>query len=295
MAYQRSPQNQQTLNKSLSLFQSGRPDKAEKLARSILATEPRNGELLQFVAMLCQSQEKFAEAVALCTKAVTIHPNSAGAHYNLGTALMKQGRNAHAVASLEKSLALAPASYDALNNLAVALTAADRAAEAEQAARRAIAMAPGAPMAHNSLGLALAKQMRLGEAAESFEAALARGHPDPAHVLDKLGLTYIDLERPKAAIECLRRALVQKPKALDLTMRLGGTQNSSERSYWCDADLPGGDTAGTARSFALGGIRFFMPACVRVGGVCTSRPQDRKDAAQPVERDPAVQRAVLFR
>ena len=155
MAHQRSPQNQQTLNKSLSLFQSGRADKAEKLARSVLATEPRNAELLQFVAMLCQSQDKFADAVALCTKAVAIDANSAGAQYNLGTALMKQGRNAQAVASLEKSLALAPGNYDALNNLAVALTAADRACEAEQAAKRAIAMAPGGPLAHNTLGLAL--------------------------------------------------------------------------------------------------------------------------------------------
>jgi hypothetical protein len=56
MAYQRTLQSQQTLNKSLSLFQSGRPDKAEKLARSILATEPRNAELLQFVAMLCPTR-----------------------------------------------------------------------------------------------------------------------------------------------------------------------------------------------------------------------------------------------
>jgi protein O-GlcNAc transferase len=224
MAYQRTLQSQQTLNKSLSLFQSGRPDKAEKLARSILATEPRNAELLQFVAMLCQSQEKFADAVALCTKALAIDPNSAEAHYNLGTALMKQGRNVQAVASLEASLALASANYDALNNLAVALTAADRAVEAESVARRAIAMAPGGPLAHNSLGLALAKQMRLAEAAQSFEAALARGHPDAAHVLDKLSLVYIDLDRLGAAIESLRTALTLKPKALDFTMRLGGTQ-----------------------------------------------------------------------
>ena len=92
MDYRRSPQNQQTLNKSLSLFQSGRPDKAEKLARTVLAMEPRNADLLQFVATLCQSQEKFADAVALCAKAVAIAPNAAGAHYNLGTALMKQGQ-----------------------------------------------------------------------------------------------------------------------------------------------------------------------------------------------------------
>jgi len=108
MAYQRTLQSQQTLNKSLSLFQSGRPDKAEKLARSILATEPRNAELLQFVAMLCQSQEKFADAVALCTKALAIDPNSAEAHYNLALALRQEGKKADSQQELEKAYQLSP-------------------------------------------------------------------------------------------------------------------------------------------------------------------------------------------
>ena len=108
MVPQRSSQSQQALNKALSLFRSGRPDKAEKLARGVLSAEPRNAQLLQFVAMLCQIQHKFADAAVLCEKAVAIAPNSADAHYNLGTALMKQGRSEQAVASFEKSLALAP-------------------------------------------------------------------------------------------------------------------------------------------------------------------------------------------
>lgn len=224
MAHQRSPHNQQTLNKALSLFQSGRPDKAEKLARSVLSMEPRNAELLQFVAMLCQSQDKFADAAALCSKAVAIAPNSAEAHYNLGTALMKQGRAEQAVASFERSLALAPGNYDVLNNLAVALTAADRLAEAEAIARRAIAIAPSGPLAHNTLALALSRQMRMAEAVESFKAALACGHPDAGNVLEKLGLVFISLDRPKSAIDSFREALVHKPKAVDTMMRLGEVQ-----------------------------------------------------------------------
>ena len=186
--------------------------------------EPRNADLLQFVATLCQSQEKFADAVALCAKAVAIVPNAAGAHYNLGTALMKQGQTEKAIASFEKSLALAPASYDVLNNLAVALTAADRCAEAEAMAKRAIAIDARRPLAHNTLGLVLFKQMRLPEAVESFKAALACGHPEPGNVLDKLGLAFLGVGRLKAAIESLREALVHKPKALDIMVRLGNAQ-----------------------------------------------------------------------
>lgn len=224
MAHQRSPQNQQTLNKALSLFQSGRPDKAEKLARSVLSTEPRNADLLQFVAMLCQTQDKFADAAALCTKAVALVPNSAQAHYNLGTALMKQRRSEQAIASFETSLALAPGNYDVLNNLAVALTAADRLPAAEAMARQAIALAPNGPLAHNTLALVLSQQMRLTEAVESFKAALACGHPDAGTVLEKLGLTFISLSRPKPAIDSFREALALKPKAVDTMLRLAELQ-----------------------------------------------------------------------
>jgi len=222
--HQRSPQNQQTLNKALSLFQGGRPDKAEKLARSVLTTEPRNAELLQFVAMLCQIQDKFADAAALCTKAVAIAPNSAEAHYNLGTALMKQGRSEQAIVSFQTSLVLAPGNYDVLNNLAVALTAVDKLAEAEAMARRAIALLPNGPLAHNTLALVLSQQMRLTEAIDSFKAALACGHPDAGTVLEKLGLAFISLNRPKSAIDSFKDALVHKPKAIDTMMRLGELQ-----------------------------------------------------------------------
>ena len=231
MVPQRSSQSQQALNKALSLFRSGRPDKAEKLARGVLSAEPRNAQLLQFVAMLCQIQHKFADAAVLCEKAVAIAPNSADAHYNLGTALMKQGRSEQAVASFEKSLALAPGNYDLLNNFAIALTAADRPADAEAMARRAIAMAPRAPLAHNTLALALSKQMRMADAVESFKAALACGHPDAGTVLEKLGLVFLDLGRPQSAIECFRDALVHKPKAIDIMMRLGEVQITSNQPF----------------------------------------------------------------
>ncbi len=260
MAHQRSPQNQQTLNKALSLFQSGRPDKAEKLARSVLSTEPRNAELLQFVAMLCQTQDKFADAAALCTKAAAIAPNSAEAHYNLGTALMKQGRSEQAIASFEKSLALAPGNYDVLNNLAVALTAADRLPEAEAMARRAIAMAPNAPFAHNTLALALTQQMRLAEAVESFKAALACGHPDAGTVLEKLGLVFISLGRPKSAIESFRDALAHKPKAVDTMLRLGELQIISRQPLGAMQTYRAAMQVAPSDPSAMAGYIFAVPA-----------------------------------
>jgi tetratricopeptide repeat protein len=63
MAHQRSPASQLLLNNSLSLFKSGKLDKAEEFARKVLAAEPRNADLLQFIAVLCLEQSKLDEAM----------------------------------------------------------------------------------------------------------------------------------------------------------------------------------------------------------------------------------------
>ena len=296
MAHQRSPQNQQTLNKALSLFQSGRPDKAEKLARSVLSTEPRNAELLQFVAMLCQTQDKFADAAALCTKAVAIAPNSAEAHYNLGTALMKQGRSEQAIASFEKSLALAPGNYDVLNNLAVALTAADRLAEAEAMARRAIAMAPNAPFAHNTLALALTQQMRSAEAVESFKAALACGHPDAGTVLEKLGLVFISLGRPKSAIDSFRGGIGAQAQGRRHHAETWRTADHQQAAAWRNADLSG------RRCRSLPAIRrpwrdISLPCLHASEWAEHARlvAKGREAAEQSIARDTAIRGALVLR
>jgi len=94
MTQQRFPHNQQMLNQWLSFFQSGRFDKAEKLARSVLAAEPRNAELLQFVALLCQAQVKYADAEAPCATAVSLAPIQPR-RTTTSARLMNRGRSEH--------------------------------------------------------------------------------------------------------------------------------------------------------------------------------------------------------
>ena len=214
MAQQRSPASQLLLSNSLSLFKSGKLDKAEEFARKVLAAEPRNTELLQFIAVLCLEQGKPDEAIRLCTEAVRLKPNSGEAHYNLGTALLRQQRHEQAVASLRKSAALLSRNYDALNNLSLALLGSGKVAEAEATARRAIAQAPRLAAAHVSLGLALANQARFADAVESLKAALARGPKDPGDVMTKLGLVLLEAQQPQAAIDCLGQVVERDAKSL---------------------------------------------------------------------------------
>ena len=214
MAHQRSPASQLLLNNSLSLFKSGKLDKAEEFARKVLAAEPRNTELLQFIAVLCLKQGKPDEAIRLCTEAVRLKPNSGEAHYNLGTGLLRQQRHEQAIDSLRKSAGLLSRNYEALNNLSLALLGSGKVAEAEATARRAIAQAPRLAVAHVSLGLALANQARFADAVESLKAALARGPKDPGDVMTKLGLVLLEGQQPQAAIDCLGQVVARDAKSL---------------------------------------------------------------------------------
>jgi predicted O-linked N-acetylglucosamine transferase (SPINDLY family) len=242
MPRQRSPANQDALSKSYSFFKNGRFDKAEELARRVLLAEPRNAQLLQFVAVLCVGQGKYDDAIALCTKAVRLDPNSGEAHYNLGVALFNGRRHKDAIASLRASLALLPGNYDALNILGMALLAVGSATEAEAAARRAIALASTRPGAHNTLGLALWSQRRLADAVESFTIALSRGH-DPADAFNSLGRVYLQWNRSLAAIDCFQKALVHKPNVVGLLRNLAeaelrvGQYQHATRDFLAAAEL----------------------------------------------------------
>jgi predicted O-linked N-acetylglucosamine transferase (SPINDLY family) len=247
MAHQRSPASQLLLNNSLSLFKSGKLDKAEEFARKVLAAEPRNTELLQYIAVLCLEQGKPDEAIRLCTEAVRLKPNSGEAHYNLGTALLRQQRHEQAVASLRKSAGLLSRNYEALNNLSLALLGSGKVAEAEATARRAIAQAPRLAAAHVSLGLTLANQARFADAVESLKAALAHGPKDPGDVMTKLGLVLLEGQQPQAAIDCLGQVVARDAKSqaalegLAQAELLEGRFQDAARHFLAATELAPGD------------------------------------------------------
>jgi Flp pilus assembly protein TadD len=55
---------------------------------------------------------------------VRLDPDSAGAHYNLGIALWRQGKTAEAISSFRRALLLDPGHQGARQNLEIALKAA---------------------------------------------------------------------------------------------------------------------------------------------------------------------------
>jgi Flp pilus assembly protein TadD len=157
------------------------------------------------------TQGQLVEAENAWRKAVSLKPDFAKAHYNLGFALQNQGRLDEAIACYRRVLELDPKYASAHNNLGAALADQGRLDEAIACYRRVLELDPKYASAHNNLGAALARKGQLEEAIACFQKALAL-NPKYASAHNNLGNALGEREQLEEAMACYRRALECDPK-----------------------------------------------------------------------------------
>jgi len=101
------------------------------------------------------TKDQLPEAISLIE--IAAHRSSIpAAHYDLGLALFKSGRNDEAIASYQRALDLKPRYPEAHYNLALALVKSGRTEEATAHYEEALRIKPDYAEPHNGLGLVLA-------------------------------------------------------------------------------------------------------------------------------------------
>jgi len=146
-------------------------------------------------------------------------PEAAG-HYNLGNALVSQGRFNEAIGHYQKALELQPDYAEAHNNLGLALANRGRFDEAIEHYEKALELQPDFAKAHNNLGAALANRGRLDEAIGHCEKALEL-QPDLAEVHYNLGNALRSQGRSDEAIGHYEKALKLQPDFAEAHHNLG--------------------------------------------------------------------------
>jgi serine/threonine-protein kinase len=144
--------------------------------------------------------------VALLRRAQETFPGDFWINHNLGQALHngRPPRREEAIRFLTAAVALRPQSAGARFNLGLALLHHDRPDEAAASFREAVAVKPDYPMAHFELGNALWKAGRLDEAAAAFRRATGL-KPDFAEPHCNLGLVLRQQGQFVASLAALRR------------------------------------------------------------------------------------------
>jgi len=154
---------------------------------------------------------KTDEAIVHFEKALEANPEYADAHINLGRAFMRKGMPAEAMARYRKAIETQPRYAEAHYNLGVVLVQDGKIDEAIACYRKALEINPAYFDARNNLGSALLRAGRVDEAIVEFEAAL---RTDPANAAARNNLATAMLETGRVA-----EAVAQYQKVLELDPR----------------------------------------------------------------------------
>jgi tetratricopeptide (TPR) repeat protein/mono/diheme cytochrome c family protein len=147
--------------------------------------EPSSVALHDDAAMLYLELQRPARAVEHFAISARLRPDSAAAHFNLGTALSVNGELDAAVGELERALAQRPDYAQAHNNLASILRARGDAAGANDHFREALRLDPANPEAHRNLAALSRDRGDLPEALRFYREAL-RLRPEWPAVMSEL-------------------------------------------------------------------------------------------------------------
>lgn len=144
-------------NLGIALAAEGRTAEAIAQFRDAVRADPKSAKAHRNLAdALLAAGGDADEGLQHMRDAATLAPDDGGIHYDLGSALLEQGRAAEAAAELEKAVARLPQSAEARNNLGIALGMSGRLDEAVVQFREALRLRPGFADARRNLDMALA-------------------------------------------------------------------------------------------------------------------------------------------
>ena len=136
------------------------------------------GEALE-IAIQFQKEARLEDANLMYGQILEVDPANPRALHYCGVLAHQLGRSGEAIELIQKSLSIVPEVADWHSNLGIVLQERLRLEEATAAYRRAIALAPNHANAHSNLGVLLRAQGMPVEAEASYPEAIRL---DPSHI-----------------------------------------------------------------------------------------------------------------
>ena len=162
---------QEQIDHILNLFKSDQTQQALDFIDTLSKDYPDESLLFNIRGACYAGLGQLDIAVQSYKKALSIKPDYAKAHYNLGGALQELDKLHDSAKSYENAIALEPENAQAHNNLAIVLRELDQLEEAEASCRKAIVLDPEYAEAHSFLSIILYANGDLNSALESIKKA----------------------------------------------------------------------------------------------------------------------------
>jgi tetratricopeptide (TPR) repeat protein len=196
-------------DQALALFRRGRLAEAKRIARRILADEPRHAQALHLLGVALSQQGNHTEGLRFIDAAMQIEVQSASIHNSRGNVLVALQQLDEAVASYDQAIALKSDFAEPFCNRGAALQELKRFDEALASYDKAIALNPDYAEAFCNRGLALQELKRFDEALASYDKAIAL-NPDYAQAFYNRGLGFQRLKRFDEALMNYDKAIALK-------------------------------------------------------------------------------------
>jgi len=204
----------------VALHQAGNFREAETGYREILRTNDASADACHLLGVIALQEHRYSEAVERIRRAITLRPDVAMMHSNLGVALKSLGRPQEALVRYQQALVVQPNYAEGHYNLGLLLHQQGDGEGAAAAYRRAIHFKSDYAEANNGLGQVLRELGRLDEAAAALQQAL-RHRPDLAEAHINLGNVQREQQKPDKAVASYQEALRLKPGLAEPHNNLG--------------------------------------------------------------------------
>ncbi len=208
----------QKIHRFVDAYEMQKYDEALKLAREVVAENPRMRLGYMHLVTILQAKGDLAGAVRACERATANGAGGETVDRRRGLLLSELGRAKEAVKVL--------ASYregddpETLNALGIALTDSGRAAEALPVFARALELDASNSQAYQNTGIALLKLDQPDEARKNLEQALALGKRH-TRAWNALGVAWMRLNDPRKAIAAWQRCIEINPEQFDALYNVG--------------------------------------------------------------------------
>jgi tetratricopeptide (TPR) repeat protein len=211
---------QDDLNLAVQHEQAGRLAEAEKICRSILATQPNLPGAWHVLSIIAARAGRPDVAVDLIQRGIEIDPNNSAMHTNLGEFHRRLKNLDAAIGSLRRAIELQPGLVDAWNNLGNALKDKGMLDDALAAYKKAIALQPNSAKVHYNIGIALRLKGDPDQSISSFDQAIAI-EPTYADAHNGRGNALRDKGRFDEAIAEYQKAIQFQPDSAAPHANLG--------------------------------------------------------------------------
>ena len=212
-------QFQSQLKQAVALHQANRIREAELIYQRLRAADPKNFDALHLSGLVAYQQGRFADAVALLSRALKRNPTFAVCVMRLGMAYTALGDFTLAERHLRAALKLDPLLPEAWCHLAVTLGAQNRLPEARAAFEQAVKLKPNYAEAHDRLAALTCQTGGFAAAVPHFRRVTELDPNNPT-AWANFGAVLAQSGGLEESFSCFERALALEPAhALALTAR----------------------------------------------------------------------------